>query len=326
MKPNTMAALASEVWAITPDALQNLIARLDVADVDLMADADPVDVEAFYAARGTGSRSGTVAVLPVQGAITKRDSVWSLLTGGTSTVRLTQQLRALAADESVATILLNVDSPGGTVSGLPELAAEVRRTAETKRVVAIANDMAASAAYWVASQADEVIATPEALVGSVGVFTMHQDLSGLMDQMGVKTTFIKAGKYKTEGNPFEPLSDEARDHIQSLVDESYAMFVGDVSKGRSRDGAQVTPAKVKADYGEGRVLSAKDARAAGMVDRVETYAQAVARLSGAKPSGMRAEFDTDEEAEPVIAEVLAEVRADMRAALDVDSDAWLFNS
>jgi len=202
---------------------------------------------------------------------------------------------------------------------MPELVSEVRRAAETKRVVAIANDMAASAAYWIAAQADEVIATPEALVGSVGVFTMHQDWSEAMRQAGVATTFIQAGKHKTEGNPFEPLSDEARDHIQSIVDAAYAQFVGDVAKGRSREGAPVSVATVKADYGEGRVLTAKDAKAAGMVDRVETYTQAVARLSGVKPSGPRAED------EPGV--MVADSAPDgLLTALDIDADAWLFNS
>jgi len=324
MKTDILAALAAETWAITPEALRELAARAETFTGDLWADADPDRVEALYAARATGNRSGTVAVVPVLGPISKRDTMWSMFLGGTSTTRLTQQLRALAADDSVATILLNVDSPGGTVSGLPELAAEVRRAAESKHVVAIANDMAASAAYWIASQADEVIATPEALVGSVGVFTMHQDVSGAMEQMGVKTTFIQAGRYKTEGNPFEPLSDDARAHVQSIVDATYAQFVADVAKGRSRDGAPVTAASVKAGYGEGRVLTAKDAKAAGMVDRVENYSQAVARLSGVKPTGMRAEADVDE----MLAEALAPI-PDMAAEavrFELDRDAWRFGS
>lgn len=323
MKPEIIAALASETWAITPDALRDIVARAEGIAGDLWADADPEHVEAYYAARGgPTNRAGTVAVVPVMGPITKRDSVWSLIFGGTSTTRLAQQLRSLAADDTVATILLNVDSPGGTISGLPEVAAEVRRAAETKRVVAIANDLAASAAYWIASQADEIVATPEALVGSVGVFTMHQDVSGFMDQVGVKTTFIQAGRYKTEGNPFEPLSDEARAHIQSIVDASYAQFVGDVAKGRSRDGAPVTAAQVKADYGEGRVLTAKDAKAAGMVDRVETYSQAVARLSGVKLAGLQAD------GEP-LAIVASIEQPEPNAAvlwLELDRDAWLLNS
>lgn len=289
------AAFAHEPLAILPDAVAAIAASVRTMDLtgiasgDLLAEPPAERLDAYYAARG-GTRNGTVAVVPVVGPIVKRDSLFSLLEGGTSTTRLTAQLRALAADESVATILLNVDSPGGTVSGLPELAAEIRRTAQTKRVVAIANDLAASAAYWIAAQADELVATPEALVGSVGVFTQHVDCSALNEQQGVKVTYIHAGRYKVEGNPDEPLTDEARAYIQSIVDDMYGMFVSDVSKGRSAAlGTSVTPAMVRAEYGEGRVLTAKDAKAAGMIDRVETYSQAVARLSGVKPAGARAE-------------------------------------
>lgn len=327
------AAFAMEPLAIVPDAVDGIIARIREQDLDgieshdLMAEPPTDRLEAYYANAGRGgTRSGTVAVLPVLGPIVKRDSMFSMLEGSTSTTRMVQQLRALAADESVATILLNVDSPGGTVSGLPELAAEVRRTRETKHVVAIANDMAASAAYWIASQADEVIATPEALVGSVGVFTRHVDCSALNQQQGMKPTYIHAGRYKVEGNPDEPLSDEAREHIQSIVDDAYAMFVGDVAKGRSRDGAPVSVATVKADYGEGRVFTAKDAKAAGMVDRIGTFNETIARLSGVKPAGMRAEADGPVTVIEADEPYSLEAEARLRARLELDQDAWRFGA
>jgi len=327
MKPDAIAVRSivdAGPWAIDSDRFSRYLAGVfQAADpaADLFADADPGEVEAMYAARGTGSRSGTVAVVPVLGPITKRDSLFTMLFGGTSTVRLSQQLRALAADDSVATILLNVDSPGGTVSGLPELVSEVRRVAETKRVVAIANDLAASAAYWIASQADEVIATPEALVGSVGVFTQHVDFSAALEREGIRVSFIQAGKYKTEGNPFEPLTDEARAHVQSIVDATYAQFVGDVAKGRN-----TTPAAVRADYGEGRVLTAKDAKAAGMVDRVETYSQAVARLSGVKPAGLRVDADILGLDGSEVGMVEQQAAAQAGLSLELDEHDWLLNS
>lgn len=355
MKPETIAAVhqrlirnafAREPLAITTDALDGIVSDLRAFDYasmsarDLLAEPPAERVEEFYAAR-PGARSGTVAVLPVLGPISKRDSYLSMMQGGTSTTRLIAQLRSLAADESVATILLNVDSPGGTVSGLPELADEVRRAAQTKRVVAIANDLAASAAYWIASQADEIVATPEAWVGSVGVFTQHTDCSGYNEQNGLKVTYIHAGRYKVEGNPDEPLSDEARDYIQGLIDETYAMFVNAVAEGRSlATGTKVTPALVRSDYGEGRVMHPKAAKAAGMIDRIASYSETVARLSGVKaPSGTRAEAVLDamgvtpddiaalETPDLLAAEAAAsEDREAMRLRLELDRDAWLFNS
>jgi len=157
------------------------------------------------------------------------------------------------------------------------VADEVRRLAESKHVVALANSLTASAAYWLASQADEIVAAPEALVGSVGVFAVHEDWSKVWEQAGLKLTYITAGKYKVEGNFDEPLSDEARAHIQGIVDDAYSLFVSDVAKGRG-----VSAETVRADYGEGRVLTAKDAKAVGMVDRVAGLEETIRRLTGIK--------------------------------------------
>lgn len=342
------AAFAQEPFAMLPDALDGIVAGLrahdfgDMTASEFLAEPSAERLDEFYAARAAARPSaGAVAVVPVLGPIVKRDSLFSMMEGGTSTTRLGAQLRQLAADDSVATVLLNVDSPGGTVSGLPELAAEIRRTAQSKHVIAIANDLAASAAYWIASQADELVATPEALVGSVGVFTRHVDCSGFNEQNGMKPTYIHAGRFKVEGNPDEPLSDDAREHIQSIVDGVYSMFVSDVAKGRSAaTGTSITPAQVRADYGEGRVLMAKDAKAAGMIDRIATYAETVARLSGVKPAGAKAEgeplvptlehMDGEPAAGVSMAPIeYAEDSVPLPTAEDrlrLDSDAWLFNS
>lgn len=354
------AAFASQPWAIMPDALQRLMAAWD-DDRDPFTDADPDEVEAMYVARGAATpRTGAVAVVPVLGTISKRDSLLTLLFGGTSTTRLSAQLRSLAADDSVATILLNIDSPGGVSSGLPELAAEIRRTAETKHVVAIANDLAASAAYWIASQADEIVATPESVVGSIGAYIMHADFSRALDAEGITVTYVQAGDRKTDGNPYEPLSDRARDEIQAIVDTTFGLFVGDIAKGRSAaTKTTVTPATVRSpEWGEGAVLTAKAAKAAGLVDRVETYSQAVARLSGVKSAAPRTialiadaivsgQMDghvcTDEcdatqamhtmqpgeEMPEVPASAYAEDSTPLPAAEDrlrLDVDAWLFGS
>ena len=281
------AAFAREPLAIDESAVSEIVARVrgwDTAD-DLLVEPSAEVIDGYYAARGTGSRSGAVAVVPVHGPIAKRDSMMSMMLGGTSTSRLTATMRMLAADESVSTILLDVDSPGGIAAGLPELAAEIRRTRESKRVVAIVDDVAASAAYWIASQADSIVATPESRTGSVGVFVEHVDCSKAMEAEGLAITYIHAGKYKVEGNPYEPLSDEAEAHIQSIVDNVMGLFVADVAKGRG-----VTPAQVRSDFGEGRVLTAKDAKAVGMVDAIATYSETVARLAGGKSLGMRADL------------------------------------
>jgi len=263
-----MRQAQAEPWAILPTALQALLAGAGL----LRAGDNPIEVEALSR---PGPKSGRVARIPIMGAITRRDSLWSMLFGGSSIERITKALREVAADDTIGTVLLDIDSPGGTVSGMPELAAEVRTLRSAKHVVALSNSLTASAAYWLASQADEIVATPEALVGSIGVFAVHEDWSGFNEKNGVKISYISAGKYKTEGNFDEPLTDEARAHMQTIVDDAYNLFVGDVAKGRG-----LAPSRVRADYGEGRVLTASTAKAAGMIDRIAGADETIQRLAG----------------------------------------------
>ncbi|HUS98339.1 MAG TPA: S49 family peptidase [Hyphomicrobiaceae bacterium] len=190
-----------------------------------------------------------------------------------STLHLARTMAALRNDPAIGTVVLDINSPGGMVTGTPEAAEAIFEARDTTRIVALVNPLAASAAYYLASQANEIVAVPTADVGSIGVFMLHADCSGLMEAAGIKPTFIFAGKYKTEGNPFEPLSDEAAAYLQSDVDESYREFVQAVARGRG-----VSVAKVEADFGQGRTMMAKAAKKAGMVDRVSTLDVALARF------------------------------------------------
>ncbi len=268
--------MRNELWAILPESYEHMAAQLR-GDTARPAPRPDVEAGAIVAVSKPGPKTGRVAQISIQGSITRRSSLWSDFFGGASVEATLQALRNVAADPDVKTVLLNIDSPGGTVDGLPELAAEIRTLRESKHIVALANSLAASAAYWLAAQADEVVATPEALVGSIGVFTVHQDYSAMMERLGVKQTYIHAGKYKVEANPDQPLTEEAAQHLQGIVDEAYGLFISDVAKGRG-----VSAATVRSDYGEGRVLTAKDAKAAGLIDRIAGYHETVARLTGVK--------------------------------------------
>lgn len=271
---------SAEAWAILPTALPGLLAVPQIQNPKSRIQNPEAIPQEDFALTRPGPKSGRVARLPIMGPITRRGSFWDLLFGGGANVEaLKKSMRDLAADDSISTVLLHVDSPGGTVSGIPELAGEVRRLAESKHVVAMADSLMASAAYWIASQADEIVAAPEALVGSIGVFTIHEDWSAFLEKFGVKISYIHAGKYKVDGNFEAPLGEEARSHIQSIVDDAYRLFVEDVARGR-----KTAVAAVKAGYGEGRVLTAKDAKAAGLIDRVAGFEETMKRLSG-----MRAE-------------------------------------
>jgi len=235
-------------------------------------------------ARAQGSRvAGSIAVIPVYGPIQQRDDLFSLFFGGISTERLSSSLRQMLADPAIGTIVLDMDSPGGSVFGVPELADEIFQARGSKRIVAVANSWAASAAYWIASQADEVVVTPSGQVGSIGVYALHEDWSKYLDNMGVKLTAIRAGKFKTEGSWWEPLSEEAQQAVQKEVNAYYDLFVKAVGRGRG-----VKSSEVKSQFGEGRMVLAKEAVELGMADRVATLDETLSRLAGTR-RGARAE-------------------------------------
>jgi signal peptide peptidase SppA len=268
-------------WAILPEKLHVMAELVALrASGEKLSEEEIRDRIGVSAAAGRGNQSyGNVAVIPVYGVISQRMSLMTQISGGTSTERITQQLRAAMADPNCRAIVMDVDSPGGGVEGVPELAAEILDARGKKKIVAVANCMAASAAYWIASCASEIVVAPSGQVGSIGVFTAHEDLSEAMAKEGVKVSMVSAGKFKTEGNPYEPLNDDARAALQAKVNAFYEMFVKAVAKGRG-----VAQAGVKGGFGQGRMLLAQDAVEEGMADRVATLDQTLARL-GVKSSG-----------------------------------------
>jgi len=232
-------------------------------------------------------QQGTVAVIPVTGIMFQRPSFFGSLFGAVGTDQIAASVRSAAADSGVKAIVLDVDSPGGETFGVPELADAVYTARGVKPVVAVANSLDASAAYWISSQATEVVASPSSMLGSIGVFALHEDISQLAEAAGVKVTLISAGKYKTEGNEFEPLSDEARGAVQQMVDDTYSMFVAAVARGRG-----VKPHDVRTGMGEGRLVLARDAVRLGMADRIGTLGDVLARLgAGAAPMSARTPMD-----------------------------------
>jgi signal peptide peptidase SppA len=199
--------------------------------------------------------------------------------GGTTYEGLTKQFGAAVNDPNVRTIVLDVDSPGGNVAGASEFAREVLRARTIKPVIAVANHTLASAAYHVVSGATEIVASPSAMAGSIGVYTLHDDISALLAGLGVKREVFSAGKYKAEGADGGPLSDDAKAHVQGLVDGAYGRMVGDIAKGRG-----IKPADVRSGYGEGRLLSADQALAAGLIDRIATLQETLDRVMSSAPS------------------------------------------
>jgi len=258
--------LARHPWALLPAKLE---AMLEV--IGWHASGQPVPRYEAAAPR-TPLTAGGIAILPVYGLIGQRMNMLSEMSGGTSTDLLATQLDQALKDPSVKGIVLDVDSPGGNVYGVPELSSRIAEARGQKRIVAVANSLAASAAYWIASAADELFVTPSGEAGSIGVVSVHLDASQALEAEGLNYTLVSAGKFKTEGHPYGPLEAEAQAHLQSRVDEYYDMFVKAVARNRA-----TSPDAVRTGFGEGRVVGAKEAVQLGMADRIGTLQDAITR-------------------------------------------------
>jgi len=269
-------------WALMPERLQAMTAVLTRWSSDeppkeetlFQVNTDRVmrDTRKQFAASSAGAG---IAVLPLYGVITQRGNMVEDISGpgSTSTQKFTSALRQVLADDTVAQVLIDIDSPGGSVYGVSELAAEIMKARTQKPVVAVANSLAASAAYWIGCAAGEFYVTPGGEVGSIGVWQAHFDYSKALEEEGVKPTLISAGKFKVEGNPYAPLDAEAQAFMQSRVDDYYGAFVKAVTKGRG-----VAVSDVRDGMGEGRVLGADAALAQKMVDGIATFDEVLAQM------------------------------------------------
>jgi signal peptide peptidase SppA len=269
-------------WALMPERLSALATVISRWSQGVPAsDAAMLQVQTDRVLRDTRRQTsaaisgGGIAVIPIYGVITQRGNMVDDVSGPgmVSTQIVTQMLRQAVADEAVSQILLDIDSPGGSVYGVSELGDAILSAHAQKPVVAIANSLAASAAYWIGSQAGEFYVTAGGEVGSIGVWQAHQDYSKAMDEAGVKTTLISAGKFKVEGNPYAPLDEEAQGFMQSRVEDYYAAFTKAVAKGR---GVPIT--QVRDGMGQGRVLGADAALAQNMVDGIASFDQVLSKM------------------------------------------------
>jgi signal peptide peptidase SppA len=257
-------------WAVERDMLAVIASILgrriagDDAGVDVLALA-PVK-------REPPSKAGGVAVIPMHGVIAPRMNLFSQMSGGTTFEQATADLRDAVNAKDVGTIVLDWDSPGGNVQGATEFAHEMLKARAVKPVISQVHHKMASAAYWTGACATEVVSTPSGVVGALGVFSIHNDLSGALEKLGVKRSYLAVGKYKVDGNETEPLSEETRARWLGDLERPYATFVKDVGIGRG-----VNPSVVRAGFGEGRAVQADEALTLGMIDRIGTLDDTIAR-------------------------------------------------
>lgn len=199
-----------------------------------------------------------IAYIPINGAIGQKLSPFERGEGAVDVLDVANEIATAEADKEVRAIWFDFDSPGGMVSGTPELADKIRAMKKPK--YAFTNSLVASAAYWLASATDAIFATPTASIGSIGVFLPVVDSTGFLKQRGIHVELIKAGRYKGMGFPGTPLSDEQRQHLQARIDGIYQMFTGAVTKNR--------PMASDPETFQGQTFLAAEAQSRGLIDFV----------------------------------------------------------
>jgi signal peptide peptidase SppA len=268
-------------WAIIPDKLQEIQAiyatHLRGDKIDIKALEIKLGQPLQKKEQGYETIDG-VAVIAVDGVISKRMNLFSQISGGASTELIGRDIRQALADPEAHSLLLQVDSPGGTVDGTQELAQMIHGARAAKPIVTYVDGMMASAAYWIGSAADAAyIGADTAQVGSIGVVASHTDYSRREEMLGMKTTEIYAGKFKRIASSYKPLSEDGKQYIQDMVDYLYSVFVADVAKQRGTDTETVLT-----NMADGRVFTGRQAVEAGLVDGVATMDRLIAQLNQGK--------------------------------------------
>jgi len=219
---------------------------------------------------GLLSIQGDVAVLNISGPITQRiPNLWKELCGMTDLDDMTRAFKDAAASPRVSGIILNIDSPGGSVTGVPEFGSLVADC--QKPVVAFTDSMCDSAAYWIAAGADEIVSTESASVGCIGVYMAFLDRSRELEARGLDVELFKTGAFKGMGYPGTSLSEEQRAFLQAEVEDIHQWFVGHVSEHREVSGV---------DTFEGQDFNGREAQRRGLVDEVGDFDFAVEELRG----------------------------------------------
>lgn len=279
--------LTRSVWAIHPEKL-SVIAHIVEAHAFSFDRLDGIREAREAAEERASLRAGVerpkmVGVVPIHGLIFPRGDAITYVLGLTTTESIRGQVQAHLDDDTVGAIVFDIDSPGGLVQGVAETSEMIFNARGEKPMVAQVWDQATSAAYWLASAADEIVSTPSGEVGSIGVWMMHTEYTEKLKKEGIKTTFMRAGEFKADMNPYEPLSKEAQEHEQGQLEAIHSEFINDVARNRGVDADSV-----RENYGEGRVYRSKEALELGLIDSVNSFEGTVSSvMSGLKSEPVR---------------------------------------
>ena len=255
--------LSRQPWLITTDAMQGMVAQA-VAFFDARIQLPDASRNALL------SVSDGIGIIDLHGPLMRQpDLISSLLFGATDMNEVTDAIQEAVQRDDVQSILIDINSPGGTVNGTPELAQAVADAAKLKTTYAFSAGQMCSAAYWIASQCDAIYATPSARVGSIGVMLPFIDSTEKFRSEGLKVEVFAAGKFKGMATPGVPLSEEQRALIQSDIEEIAAEFKTAVlARGR----------KIPDSAMEGQSFSARNAQHLNMAGMVKSRDEVLSRL------------------------------------------------
>lgn len=262
-----------------------------------------------------------VAVIPLLGVMGKRFNMFSEWSGGVSTQRIQTLIEDALTDPLVAAVVLQIDSPGGSVDGTAELGDWMLANKGIKPVHAYIDGQCCSGALWVASCCDKITGFRSAQVGSLSAVVCHYDRSGQDEKYGVKRTFIVSGEYKRMANDAEPLNEKGTAYLQGFIDRYHAMFVEAVAAGRG-----MTPEDVQAKFGNGQVHLAAEAMAIGMIDAIGTLPETInaARLAAMEEEPMKKEEFAAKYPElhaELVADAMAQAKAELTAQVKTEGSA-----
>lgn len=233
-----------------------------------------------------------VAWIKVRGIISQDDNSSPFARPSGASV-IAKKIREAGKDKNVKAIVLDINSPGGTVASVQNIYSEILKAKESKKVVALFRDVAASGGFYIAMAADKIVAEPGTITGSVGVIMQTSNVEGLFDKIGVKVVPITSGKYKDIGSSFRPMSDAEKAILQDMVNDTYTQFFAAVKAGRP----DVKPEDL-AEYTDGRVFTGQRAYNLGFVDKLGGEQEALAlagelaglkdpKILSTKPEGLR---------------------------------------
>lgn len=262
-------------WAVEVKRFAAMVDRAKKVDLATLKRADGdvvIDVEPPEPGPLPYKVENRVAIIDVTGPLTKYQTSFQAVLGGTSTVAVRQTLRAAVGDPKVGAIMLRIDSPGGTVAGTMELADAVRAADAKKPTATYIEDLGCSAAYWVAAMGRKGYANAAAEVGSIGTFAVLEDTSGLYEAAGVKVYVVSSAPLKGAGVDGTPITPELLEEVQRQIDAFTGLFVKGVASGRRLPIDQVR------QLADGRVHIAAEAKRLGLIDAVATFEDATKEL------------------------------------------------